>query len=580
MYRFVRSDVNAAVTAGSLAQALSQAAGIAHARRLKGYTGRVVVYMSDGEFQEGQTWEAIAAAVFHRIGNLVAVVDVNGQQCDGKMPDDTQVGNLARKISAFGAIVREVDGHNVAAIEAAIKATSHGRDTSMPTVVLCYTDPCHGLPLLKKLSPKLHYVRFKDDNEKKVWAEVLAQMTIGMEDDHHYQGTPELVIEEEKKAEVFTEEEPVPPKRRMDTMELSGPAKKKASVVTPMGMDEPEPAVTACDCRGTEMVSMPHRRQLVQWARLHPRAIILTADLTSSCEADLLRDELPSQYMSLGMAEQNMMSFAGGLAREGYHPYIHTFAVFVTRRPFDQVAMSIAVPNLPVRLLGFLPGLTTPGGVTHQAIDDVALMRAIPNMRILEVGDATEVESVLDVAESIDGPVYVRMRRGQVPRLFPKTSPMQFGVPRLLSDGSDVALVTSGICTEEALKATSKMGVSIRHVHLSTLVPFPADTIVEAARKTKYGIIVMENHNIVGGIGSAAAEVLAGHGVERRLVRLGVPGVYAHGASCDYLMHEYGFDASALVSAVEALVGRSVSLSSASSQVNDATKNALSTEDL
>ena len=131
-------------------------------------------------------------------------------------------------------------------------------------------------------------------------------------------------------------------------------------------------------------------------------------------------------------------------------PFIHTFGVFITRRPFDQVAMSIGVPNLPVRLLGFLSGLTTPGGVTHQAIDDVSLMRSIPNMRVLEVGDATEVESVLDVAESIEGPVYIRMLRGEIPRLFP--TPMKFGTSRLLSEGgcplsrdSDVALVTTAI---------------------------------------------------------------------------------------------------------------------------------------
>jgi len=120
----------------------------------------------------------------------------------------------------------------------------------------------------------------------------------------------------------------------------------------------------------------------------------LSADLTSSCEADDFRDTYPDRFFSVGMAEQNMMSFAAGLAREGFFPYIHTFAVFICRRPFDQVAMSIAYPNLPVRLIGFLPGITTPGGATHQAVDDVALMRVLPNMTILECGDATDVESV------------------------------------------------------------------------------------------------------------------------------------------------------------------------------------------
>lgn len=229
--------------------------------------------------------------------------------------------------------------------------------------------------------------------------------------------------------------------------------------------------------------------------------------------------------------------------------------------------MSIGVPNLPVRLLGFLPGLTTPGGVTHQAIDDVALMRSIPNMRILEVADATEVESVLDVAESIDGPVYIRMLRGDVPRLFPSHLPMKFGAVRLLSDDatslsrdSDIALITTGICTEEAIKARNMIrdsGVSILHLHLSTVVPFPSNDIIRICNMIKKGVITMENHSVIAGIGSATAEVLAENAVAKPLIRLGVPaGTYAHGASHEYLVKEYGFDCAALIDAVEKLMGK------------------------
>ncbi len=242
----------------------------------------------------------------------------------------------------------------------------------------------------------------------------------------------------------------------------------------------------------------------------------------------------------------------------------------MTRRPYDQVAMSIGVPNLPVRLLGFLPGITTPGGVTHQAVDDVALMRSIPNMRILEVGDATEVESVLDVANSIDGPVYVRMLRGDVPRLFPQHSQMKFGVAKLLSNNnnclsrdSDVTIVSCGICTEEALKAREMIQsseVSILHIHLSTIIPFPTDVVVSACTMTKFGIITLENHSVVGGVGSAVAEVLAEHAVSKPLIRLGVlpNGTYCHGASREYLMRENRFDAPALIRAIERLVHRTL----------------------
>ena len=325
-----------------------------------------------------------------------------------------------------------------------------------------------------------------------------------------------------------------------------------------------------------ELVKRPHARNLIRWAEDKPEVLVLSADLTSSCEADDFRDTYPDRFFSVGMAEQNMMSFAAGLAREGFFPYIHTFAVFICRRPFDQVAMSIAYPNLPVRLIGFLPGITTPGGATHQAIDDVALMRVIPNMTILECGDATDVESVLDVAQAVDGPVYVRMLRGEVPRLFPENEPMQLGRARVLSAGDDIAVLSSGICTEEVLrvsKAIGDRGIGLKHLHVSTLKPFDDPTVVEALQSARLGVITMENHTTIGGLGSAVAELMAEAGMGKRLVRLGIRDQYAHGASRPYLMKKYGLDAPAFVAAVEQLAGRSLELSESDFQVADITRD-------
>ena len=318
-----------------------------------------------------------------------------------------------------------------------------------------------------------------------------------------------------------------------------------------------------------EFVKRPHARNLIQWAKDKPEVLVLSADLTSSCEVDDFRDTYPDRFYSMGMAEQNMMSFAAGLAREGFFPYIHTFAVFICRRPFDQVAMSITYPNLPVRLIGFLPGITTPGGATHQAIDDVALMRVLPNMTILECGDATDVESVLDVAQPINGPVYVRMLRGEMPRLFPEDEPMQLGRARVLSTGDDVTVLSSGICTEEVLRASAALqdrGISLRHLHVSTLKPFDDPTVTEALQAARHGVITMENHTTIGGLGSAVAEVMAEAGLSKRLIRLGIKDQYAHGASRPYLMKKYGLDAPALVAAVETLCGQSLELTEADFQ--------------
>ena len=315
-----------------------------------------------------------------------------------------------------------------------------------------------------------------------------------------------------------------------------------------------------------EIAIRPHARNLVTWAKNRPEVVVLSADLTGSCEVDDFRAAYPDRFFSLGMAEQNMMGFAAGLAREGFFPYVHTFAVFICRRPFDQVAMSIAYPNLPVRLIGFLPGITTPGGVTHQAIDDIALMRATPNMTILECGDATEAETVLDVAQSVNGPVYVRMLRGEVPRLFDREAPMRLGRSRELADGNDVAIFSSGICTEEAMRATlalSKQGVSVRHLHVSTLKPFGDPALVEAAAAARFGVITMENHTIVSGLGSAIAEMMAESGIGHPLVRIGLQDTYAHGASRPYLMKKYGLDATALIRAIEHLMRTSFGLTEA-----------------
>ena len=307
-----------------------------------------------------------------------------------------------------------------------------------------------------------------------------------------------------------------------------------------------------------ELLQRVHGRNLVAWARERPEVVVLSADLTSSTEIDLFRGAYPDRFFSMGMAEQNMMSFAGGLAREGLSPFVHTFGVFLYRRSLDQISMSIAYPNLPVRMFGFLPGITTPGGATHQAIDDVGVLRAIPNLTVLETGDATDVESVLDVAHAVPGPVYVRMIRGEIPRLFDPAEVMRLGRARRLAEGDDVAVLSSGICTEEAMRAARALearGLGVRHLHVTTLKPFDDPVVPEAISGARHGVVTLENHGIVGGLGSATAEVMAEAGLGRRLVRLGLRDRYAHGASRRYLMREHGLDAEALVAAIEELVG-------------------------
>jgi transketolase len=306
-----------------------------------------------------------------------------------------------------------------------------------------------------------------------------------------------------------------------------------------------------------EILSRVHARHLVEWAKDRPDALVLSADLTSSTEIDLFRDAYPDRFLSMGIAEQNMLSFAGGLARQGFTPLVHTFAVFIYRRALDQIAMSVAYPNLPVKMFGFLPGITTPGGATHQAIEDIAVMRALPNMTVLETGDATDVKTVLDAAYGVPGPVYVRMLRGEIPRLFDETNPLRVGEARVISRGTDITLLSSGICTEEAMRAAKALaakGASIEHLHVTTLKPFDDPRVLDSIAKAGRGVITMENHTVIGGLGTAVAELIAAHGLAKRLVKLGLKDTFAHGASLPYLKKEYGLDAMSLVRAVETLL--------------------------
>ena len=313
-----------------------------------------------------------------------------------------------------------------------------------------------------------------------------------------------------------------------------------------------------------EMVNRPYAAAFEAFAAGNPDILCLSADLTASCEIDGFRDRYPGQFVSLGMAEQNMMSFAGGLGLAGFRPFIHTFGVFMYRRPYDQLMASIAYPRRKVRLMGFLPGITTPGGMTHQSIEDIAVMRSIPNMTVLETGDATEVESLCAAADSIDGPVWCRVLRGAVPRLF--DTPLRVGEMRELAMGDDILVVTSGICTEEAMRARAALartGPGIRHLHLHTIKPFDAAALLDHVSAVRLGVVTLENHVTEGGIGSLVAEIMAGAGTGKRLVRLGLKDTCAHGGSRGYLMRYYGLDALALLRAIEELAGARLGISEA-----------------
>jgi transketolase C-terminal domain/subunit len=182
-------------------------------------------------------------------------------------------------------------------------------------------------------------------------------------------------------------------------------------------------------------VLKPYGHALVELARQRPEIVCLSGDLTRQCEIDLFQAAFPDRFIHAGMAEANMIGVAGALARSGLIPFVHTFGVFATRRPLDQIVNAVAYPHLPVRIIGFMPGVSSPGGPSHQAIEDVALMRALPGMTVVDVADATETAQVAAAIADLPGPVYLRLKRGEIPVIFPEDHRLSLERAQLLVDG-------------------------------------------------------------------------------------------------------------------------------------------------
>jgi len=295
---------------------------------------------------------------------------------------------------------------------------------------------------------------------------------------------------------------------------------------------------------------------LLQLARERPNIVCLSADLTASTETDLFRDTFPERFINPGIAEANMVGLAGGLARSGLQAWVHTFCVFATRRPFDQIAMQVAYPRTDVKIVGFLPGLSTILGVSHQAIDDVALMRALPNMTVIEPSGPAQVPAAVRAAADHKGPVYLRMLRA--PAALPEGTPWEpLELGRIqplegIEEGGDALVIASGLMVapaRAAARALRARGIAVGVANAHTLKPFD-DAFVRAQAKRHRLVVTVENHSIVGGLGSAVAEVLAEAGSGTRLVRLGVRDRFAQGASMPYLFERHGLTAAGIADAV------------------------------
>ena len=307
---------------------------------------------------------------------------------------------------------------------------------------------------------------------------------------------------------------------------------------------------------GRPSVHAPLGVALRALGQARPDVVGLTADLAKYTDILPFAEAFPERFFNVGMAEQNMIAMAAGLAKTGLVPYCTTYGVFATRRAYDFVAIACAHSRLKVRIFAGLPGLTTSYGGTHQAIEDLALMRAVPGLTVIDPCDATEMQQIVPAIVDVEGPVYVRLVRGTVPVVLdPSRYRFEVGKARLLRRGRDVGLVSTGFMTDRALQVAERLAgqsVDAAVLHVPTLKPFDAEAVVQLAHGVDR-LVTIENHVTTGGLGSAVAETLVEHRVSRPLTRLGLPDQWLECGSVASLQDKYGLTVDRLAETVRLL---------------------------
>jgi transketolase len=282
---------------------------------------------------------------------------------------------------------------------------------------------------------------------------------------------------------------------------------------------------------------------LAELAETDSRVLVLDGDLATSTRADIVAEKVPDSFIQVGIAEQNLIGMAFGLSTLGYRPWVSTFGVFLTHRALDQIRMLVSQTKAPVKLAAAYSGLLNgSSGKTHQDIEDLAIMRAMPNMTVIAPADAREAELVIRWAAEYDGPVYVRFARDAVEPVFGDDYEFTIGKPVVLREGSGPVVVSTGVQTSRTAQAIASLvtqGHDLRHVHLPTLKPLDTEAFF-AAIGDHTEVITVEEHSEIGGLGGLVAELVAGLGVGTRVTRIGLADGWSESAPNDFLLDRYG----------------------------------------
>lgn len=304
---------------------------------------------------------------------------------------------------------------------------------------------------------------------------------------------------------------------------------------------------------GQKTTPAPFGHALAKLAEERPEIVGLSADLAKYTDMHIFREAHPERFFQMGMAEQAMLGAAAGMAEVGLVPFASTYSVFATRRAYDFLCLDIAEPGLNVNVVGALPGLTTGYGPSHQATEDLAILRACPNLTVVDPCDAVDLEQAVPQLADHDGPTYLRLLRGAVPRVLDKYDyTFQLGKAAELRTGRDVVLISTGLMTMRALQAAERLEkdhVDVSVLHVPTIKPLDREAIIAAASGDRL-IVTLENHTVVGGLAEAVASTLAFAGGGRRIVPIALPDEFLAAGALPTLHDRYGLSTDSIVDRV------------------------------
>jgi transketolase len=304
----------------------------------------------------------------------------------------------------------------------------------------------------------------------------------------------------------------------------------------------------------------PFGHTLAELAKTRPDIVGLTADLGKYTDLHIFAAAHPDRFYQMGMAEQLLMGAAAGMAREGFTPFATTYAVFASRRAYDFICMAIVEEHLPVKIVCALPGLTTGYGPSHQATEDLAIFRGLPNMTVIDPCDALDIEQATVAIADHPGPVYMRLLRGNVPLVLDAYDyTFQLGKAAMLREGTDVLFISSGLMTMrtlEAAKDLAKDKIDAAVLHVPTIKPLDEAAIIAAASKPGRLVVVAENHTIVGGLGEAVAATLMRSGVHPAFRQIALPDQFLDAGALPTLHDRYGISTTAVTQQVKEWFGK------------------------